>query len=528
MSLLWSHPPRRERPRVLRDYQRVAIDDVTSHLSKRNILVSPTGSGKTFMASALVRELALPTLWLAHRTELIEQAARSLRENGLYVGVIKAGIEPDRAAPVQVASIQTLTRRTMPPAELVVVDEAHHCTGASYGSVLAQYPDAAIVGLTATPFRLDGRGLGDIFGRIVVSAHAADLVASGVLHAPLVYATKPPDLRGVKSIGGDYNLTQLAQRMTPETTCGVVKAWQDHASDKKTVAFAVDVEHSKSIAAAFAAAGVSSEHLDGSTPADERAAILRKLATGQVTIVSNCMVLTVGWDLPALECAILARPTASLNLHLQMIGRVMRACPGKDGAIVLDHAGNHHVHGLVTRRLEYHLDGSIKTGSAEPLGLRQCAACFVLYESNLPACPHCGCVPEPAERQRPEIDGAGSLTRLVEDFEYRRSIWNLIEAERDANGYKPAWSLFRFEDRFGHRPVTIQGKEFRELIDPKNATMAEKEAVYAELIEVAEEKGFAAGWASHRYKESFGVWPRGFVSRTKISAAWAEKMGVGA
>lgn len=528
-----SKPPRRERPRVPRDYQLRAISEIASKLPRPTVLVIPTGGGKTFVASRFVAEMGLRTLWLAHRTELIEQGASSLRENGLTVGIIKAGVVGDPLAPVQVASNQTLIRRPQSMAafvpELVVIDECHRAVAQSYRTILAAYPGVPVIGLTATPFRLDGRGLGDLFEELVVAAYPDELVASGVLHAPKVYAGEPPDLRGVKMNAGDYNLTQLAQRMNAGITADVVEVWQQRAAGKRTVSFAVDIAHSMSIVAAFQRAGVPAEHIDGDTHPDERKAILERLKTGETLIVSNCMVLTEGWDLPSLECAIVCRPTASLNLHLQMIGRVMRACHGKTGAIVLDHAGNHHTHGLVTRRLTYSLDGSVKVGQSDPLGLRQCRQCFVLYPSELTGCPECGYVPTPAERVAPGVTGTGELGEFVEDYEYRRRIWNLIEAERIGNDFAEGWAAYRYKERFGAWPVVVwgepdaNGEVFRELVDVEHATQSVKKAVYESLLAVGREKGHKDGAASHRFKEYFGHWPSGFVAEVRDRGAVAEK-----
>ena len=221
------------------------------------------------------------------------------------------------------------------------------------------------------------------------------------------------------------------------------------------------------------------------------------------------MVLTEGWDLPALECAILARPTASLNLHIQQVGRVMRACPGKDGAIVLDHAGNHHVHGLVTRRLNYSLDSSQRVGHSEPLNLKRCERCGLLHEPSRVACPECGHTPAPKQRERPGVRGSGELTEFDDSsFEYRREIWNAIEAEREAMGYRAGWSLFRFEERFGVKPLVVDG----ELVVPATASLDQKRAHYEHLLSVAETRGYRQGWASWKFKDAFGHWPRGFVT----------------
>ncbi len=500
---------------ILRDYQLRAVSAVLAARDERPILVSPTGSGKTCMAVAIATQLGGRCLWLAHRRELIEQAAAHLRERGAMVGIIKAGFPTAALAPMQVASVQTLARRELPPADLVIVDEAHHATADGYRSILRASPSAMLLGLTATPFRLDGRGLGDLFGRIIIAATTRELCESGVLHAPRVWASRAPDLRGVRMIAGDYGLGSLSERMAP-LTGDIVATWQRRAAGKRTVVFAVDVAHSQSIATEFQAAGLAAEHLDGKSA--DRAEILARLRSGETRVVSNCMVLTEGWDLPALECAVIARPTASLNLHLQMIGRIMRSCDGKSGATVLDHAGNHHVHGLVTRSLTYSLDGDTRVGSSEPLGLRRCQACGLMYDLRGTECPECGWTPE--NRRHGEVTGrAGELSEYNDsDHEYRAEIWRLLEAEREAAGYRDGWSWYRFAERFGAEPVlgSIDGRV--ELIDVENATGTEKQAVYAHLLGVATAKGFKQGWASHQYRRAFGVWPVGFVARERVRA----------
>lgn len=499
----------------LRDYQRKAVDDIIAALAKRPILVSPVGSGKTTMATEIVDRLGVPTLWLAHRKELIDQAAERLTAHGLSAGIVMSGYDSDPAAQVQVASVQTLVRRAKPPAGLIVVDEVHHAAADSYQGILEAYPDAYIVGLTATPFRLDGRGLGDLFGELVIAAWTDELCSVGVLHKPRVWASKSPDLRGVRVVAGDYNLGALAERSnTAELNADIVETWQKRATGRRTVAFAVDIAHSQAITEAFLQAGVPAEHLDGSTARTERDAILERLRRGRTQVVCNCMVLTEGWDLPALECAIIARPTASLNLHIQMIGRVMRACEGKDGAIVLDHAGNHHVHGLVTRRLNYTLSNE-KVGFSEPLGLRRCGECGLFYETSEPCCPECGWAPAPADgagRNRPAVHGEGELAEFDDtSFEYRRQAWIQIEAQRMAAGYKPGWSFYRFKDRFGMEPVVADG----ELVDPTDATFQQKRGVYRQYLLIADARGYQAGWAAYRFRDTFGHWPRGFVEEVK-------------
>jgi len=291
------------------------------------------------------------------------------------------------------------------------------------------------------------------------------------------------------------------------------------------VVFAVNIVHSLAITQAFCEAGIIAEHLDGGTAAARRDEILDRLRSGKTHVVSNCMVLTEGWDLPALECAVIARPTASLNLHLQMIGRIMRSCGGKEGALVLDHAGNHHRHGLVTRRLEYTLDDTQRVGTSEPLGLRRCRRCGLFFETNRIDCPECHWMPSVDDvdvRKLPALHGKGSLSKFDDStFEYHAEYWRELEQDRILDEYSPNWSARQYYMRFGVWPVVSQD----ELVDVNHATTDQKRDVYLQLVDTAESKGFKPGWASWKYKEAFGCWPRGFIAgirRQQISNKFAQ------
>jgi superfamily II DNA or RNA helicase len=482
-------------------------------------------SGKTVAASALVKQLDRRTLWLAHRQELITQAANTLNKHGLRTGIIMAGYEPCQQAPVQVASVQTLIRR--PPVigiGLIVVDESHHAAGNSYQTILNQYT-CPRVGLTATPFRLDGKGLGDLFGAIVNVVTTADLIEQGYLHKPKVWSHSTPNLSGVKKTAGDYNLRQLDNAVNQSVLIGdIVATWQRRASGKKTVVFATSIDHSKNIVAAFRAAGVKAEHLDGSTPKDERDAILGRLRCGWTTVVSNCMVLTEGWDLPALECAVIARPTASLCLHLQMLGRIMRACDGKESCIVLDHAGNHHMHGSVTRPLSYSLESGPVSRPGEPLGLKTCPECFLMVESATKECPECGYV---FKAERPVKYAGGDLSEFDEDsFEYRAEYLEAIEGQRLLCGYKPGWTAYRYEERFGEMPALVHPYGSSEpgiMVNP-DGDMVHKKLVWQALERTRREKGYKQGWTAWRYKDYFKCWPKGVMDEETKNSRLVEQL----
>jgi RNA polymerase sigma-70 factor (ECF subfamily) len=256
--------------------------------------------------------------------------------------------------------------------------------------------------------------------------------------------------------------------------------------------------------------------------AEAFATALRQMPAELAVVAQRLMQGNVASVARELGTSRIARPTASLNLHLQMIGRVMRASEGKTAAIVLDHAGNHHVHGLVTRPLTYSLDGSTRVGHDEPIGIRRCQDCGLIFDSALPACPECGWTLPPPEREAPHIHGTGELSEFDDSsFEYRQQVWNLIEAEREAMGYREGWSSYRFNERFGVMPI-VAGNE---LIDPRHATLDQKRIVFEHFTQIAQDKGFKAGWASHRFKQAFGHWPRGFVSAVRanhISQRWRE------
>ncbi len=275
----------------------------------------------------------------------------------------------------QVASIQTFTARAMrsrtiehPPATLLIADEGQHAPAKTWRQVFSAYPDATLIGLTATPCRADGRGLGNIFrDGLLVNTTVADLISLGFLVPSVVYAPTRPDLAGVRVRMGDYVENQLAERMDkPKLTGDIVEHWLRLGERRRTVVFATNVAHSIHIRDSFRQANVACEHIDASTPADERAQILAKLRAGTIEIVSNVMVLTEGWDEPAVSCVILARPTKHMGLYRQMVGRVLRPAPGKTNALVLDHAGAIFQHGFVEEPVNWTLSGGSPRGESGP------------------------------------------------------------------------------------------------------------------------------------------------------------------
>ena len=326
---------------ALRPYQNDVIAEFQKRVEegvRRIILVAPTGSGKTLVASELIKRAVAEykrVLFIAHRDELLTQARDKLRDFGVIAGIIKAGRDKDARpqALVQVAGIQTLHARAvraksieLPSAEVVFFDEAHHIRARTYQALVDSYPNAIIVGLTATPCRGDGRGLGNVFEAMIECPQINKLIELKYLVPLRIFAPPPPDLRGVKvESTGDYNIGQLSDRMDTDQLVGdFVEHLLKHAQQRRTIAFAVDIKHSVHIVNELLKSGVKAEHVDGGTPQADREAIIARLASGETQVVSNVGIFTEGFDLPDIGCIALVRPTRSLGLFRQMIGRGLR------------------------------------------------------------------------------------------------------------------------------------------------------------------------------------------------------------
>lgn len=350
----------------LREYQSQLLHDVFRLWSEpgvRRVLAQlPTGGGKTVIfasAAGQFTDRGHPVLVLAHREELLLQAKEKLEHvTGQPVGLLKAGYKEDRTALIQVASVASLLNRPLPPADLVIVDEAHHSAADSYQQLLEQYPNSYILGVTATPARLDGRGFKDIYDRLVLGPQVRWAIDRGYLSAfKLFAAPKTVNTQGVKRIAGDYNARQLARAVDTSLVVGdLIEAWQTFAPGKKTVVFAVNVEHSITIATAYSQAGIPAEHLDGETPDRDRRAVLERFKAGETVVLSNCGLFAEGFDLPSVEAVQCVRPTQSLTFWLQMVGRGLRPHPGKDYAVIIDHTENWIVHGTPDRPRHWSLE----------------------------------------------------------------------------------------------------------------------------------------------------------------------------
>lgn len=492
--LVGAPPP----PVKLRDYQVAAIDALRRQIragARRVVLVSPTGSGKTCMASELVR-LAVsrgnPVLFVAHRRELIDQAVDKLESFGVAAGVIMADdARTDAKKPVQVASIQTLARRMnrLPPAQLIIVDECHRSTAPTYRRVLDSYTNATVIGLTATPWPSAQAHLASVYGGCVVAATPAQLIESGALCRYEAHAYFSPDLTRAKLRLGDYRDEDLEEICNTDVLVGsCVEEYHRHTPGRRAVVFPVSIKHSLRLVAEFRSIGYAAEHVDGETPADQRREAMERFRRGDITVLSSVAVISEGFDAPAAEVAILARPTKSLTLHLQQIGRVLRPSPdtGKAIARIHDHAGNLLRLGLPDDDRDYSLEA--KPVRERPP--RQCPACMAVFDrlrdGRCPACGELVALPAPA---------------LDEE--------NLDLIERGPRAVKATARMTVDEIRKWREERGI-GRSLtdRQLLRAQRATREEKAAEYLRLRAVAESKGFKPGFVSHQYRETFGVWPK--------------------
>lgn len=412
---------------TLRPYQQQAVHDLRLAFragARAPLLVLATGGGKTIVMADILRGVAArgrSAMVLVHRRELIAQASNKLHLAGVPHGIIAAGVIA-ADAPIQVASVQTLARRlhriTAQP-DLIVIDEAHHAIAGTWGKALTHWPDALRLGVTATPVRQDGRGLGMVFDQLVLGPSTAELISGGFLCPVRIYA--PPavaDLRGLRSRAGDYAIDQAADAMDRPTVTGdAIAHYQRFAGAQRAIAFCCNVNHAEHVCAAFNHAGIRAATLLGSTDPVRRDATVAQFANCELQILVTVDVVSEGFDIPAAGCAILLRPTQSLGLYLQQVGRVLRPAPGKAAAIVLDHVGNVHRHGFPDDPRHWSLDDRLKrgrgNGPAAPT-VRTCEQCYAAFKPQL-LCPVCGayCAP-PARKPMRQVDGELQELKRVE------------------------------------------------------------------------------------------------------------------
>ena len=457
----------------LRDDQHDAISLLRTSIAnghRRIVMKAPTGFGKTILASQIVanaRAKDKRVLFTVPKISLVNQTVEKFAQHDIFdVGVIQAQHEmTDWGQPVQVASVQSLMRRTIPQADLVLIDEAHLWFKFYEKWFLdPAWVNIPIIGLSATPWT---KGLGAYYTNLIIASTTQGLIDAGHLSEFRVFAPSHPDLSGVRTVAGDYVEEEIAHVMSDkQLVADIVGTWIEKGRGRPTLCFAVNRDHAQILVERFEAAGVRVAYQDAFTKDDERKQIERDFAKGNIEVAVSIGTLTTGidWDV---RCIILARPTKSEMLFVQMVGRGLRTANGKDYCLVLDHTDTHLRMGFVTDVDAKHTglhDGRTNTGVDKSIEgqiklPKECPSCGALKPAGVRKCLSCGHVAEHVASVEEKLkEGQGELSELK----------------------KP---------------------------DKTKATMEEKLAFLAELKAYVVQNGKKAGFASHKYKEMFGVWP---------------------
>lgn len=454
--------------RELRDYQSAAIDALRNALrsgSKRPLLQAPTGAGKTRISGAIIemaRAKRKRVAFCVPALSLIDQTVESFGRDGImHVGVIQANhIMTDWSAPVQVCSIDTLTRRGFPTVDFVIVDEAHR-KSETIVKWMAEHPEMIFIGLSATPW---AKGLGKHYDCLIVATTIAELIDRGYLSPMRVFAPAHPDLTGVKTTAGDYNEGQLAAAMNKAPlVADVVETWILRGEGRPTLCFAVDRAHAKHLQQRFEEAGIRCGYQDAYTDPLERARIREDFKRGLLEVVCNVGTLTTGvdWDV---RCIILARPTKSEMLHVQIIGRGLRTAEGKVDCLILDHSDNHQRLGFVTDIHHPELDDGSERGKAQkrqPPLPKECPSCHYLRPAKVSKCPCCGFQPKPqnavetADGELREITPKTGKNDVPGHIVLRgvamphRQFYRMLATYASRRGYKPGFAAAKYKDAIG-------------------------------------------------------------------------------
>ncbi len=383
---------------------------------RKSILVcSPTGSGKTALTADMLHKSSqkgMRSFFNVHRRELVKQSLTAFDKIGVPAGVISNGFPPDSRFDVQIASIQSLARRLekYKRPNLIVWDECHHIAAGTWEKIYDYFPEAFHVGLSATPERLDGKGLSKFFSVMVKGPSVSWLIENNYLADYKLFAPATVNLDGVKKSMGDFNKTQVGEIMDKPTITGnAIREYKKRAMGKRAVVFCVSVKHSEHVVDEFNHNGIKATHVDGTMDSATRDQALEEFASGKTQVLSNVDLFGEGFDLPSIECAILLRPTSSLSLYLQQVGRALRPSPGKEYAIILDHVGNVQRHGLPDEDRSWHLEGKkgrLSSGkSDENAAVKICQSCFAAQPPGADKCKYCGQAFEKKPREIAEVDG---------------------------------------------------------------------------------------------------------------------------
>ena len=403
---------------ILRPYQEQVIDDTRQALRRHNsvLMQGPTGMGKTAITVYMMGRAAAQgkrAYFLVHQNELLSQTSRALWRQQLEHGVIASG-KARSTMPAQVASVQTLVRRMdqYKEPDLLIIDEAHRAAAKTYQTIIERWPNARVIGLTATPQRTDGKPLDVLFETLVMGPTIRALMDDGYLCDYEIYA--PPigiDVSTVKRKMGDFDSKELEAAVDKKSITGdAVAHYKTHASGKRCVVMCVSIKHAQHVAEQYLAAGVPAGVIEGTMTGQQRDAMLADFAAGRIMVICNVQLLVEGVDIPAIEVVQWLRPTQSLVIWMQGNGRGLRPAAGKSELIIFDHVGNCQRHGLPDDDREWSLEGKEKgkrkSAAGDEVKVKQCGNCYAVFRPGPPVCPSCGApVAGGPQRELEVVDG---------------------------------------------------------------------------------------------------------------------------
>ena len=451
-----------------RDYQLKGYNEVRAAFAEKTesgerahravLYVLPTGGGKTIFFSYLTMkavERGSKVMILVHRDSLFKQTSATLAGLGIAHGLIGAGYYEDYRHLVQVAKVGTVVNRLNKfTPDVIIVDECHHTNAGTYLKILNAYPQARVLGVTATPCRTDGAGLGEIYTKMILGPAISELIEMGFLVEPVIFA--PPvgvDLSGIRKSMGDYVKSELNDVMDkPKITGDVIAHYRKYADGLPAVTFCVSVQHAEHVAEMFRGAGYIAESVHGGMEQKEIDSILSGLGSGRIQVVTSCDLISEGTDIPAIGAVILLRPTMSLSLYLQQVGRGLRPFAGKENAIILDHVGNISRHGHPCSDFGWSLEGvkKAKKGEKQESGVivQECESCYRVYKAELECCPSCGWKPEKKARALKEVDGELERVSGIEKAEAEKK---KAEQKREIGMARTYQQLLDLEKKLGHK-----------------------------------------------------------------------------
>jgi DNA repair protein RadD len=460
----------------LRPYQTQAVKEFWNVFDKGEKLVfaAPTGAGKTRVAAeifSVARERGLRCAFTVPFLSLIDQTWDAFAHVGISerdMSIIQAD-NPfcDYSKNVQICSADTLVRRkNLPEVDVVIFDEAHR-QSKIYKRWMDEYPNVKFLAMSATPW---AKGMAEIWDRLIIVSTTRELIEQKYLCDYKYYAPTSPDLTGVRIIAGDYHEGELGSAMNkPELIADIVKTWKEKAENRPTLCFCVTREHAREVQSQFLENGVAAGYCDAYTSVSDRKELIDQLKTGQLKIVVNIGTLTTGLDAPFLSCIILARPTKSEMLFLQIVGRGLRTHGSKDHCLILDHSDTglnlglpctiHYTDlksGKISKEAKAAAKEAAKEKNTKP---HKCISCNHVHDRSLMVCPSCGHI--------------------------RKRISDVIMRE----GYLSQL------DRDGSQKAII------------GVDRAIRQDWYSGLLYICMERGYAQGWAAHKWKEKFGGFP---------------------